>query len=252
MTMTKAAALTLFGLGIPLSGQSIAVQDVAAGQQLYRGNCFACHGQDGDSIQGVNLRGGQFRRASSDDELSRLIASGIPGTGMPPTNLSEPQRRALVAYVRSMHNNSAVSALTGDAERGSALFRGKGGCTSCHRVGAKGSPKPVRVRAISSSRSRRPFRRSILDPNGASPCLKQCMRASHAQQCAVITGRRLNEDTHTIQLIDQTERLVSLSKSDLREYTILKSSPMPSYQGKLSSQEIADLISYLLSLRGSQ
>jgi len=33
----------------------------------------------------------------------------------------------------------------------------------------------------------------------------------------VITGRRLNEDTYTVQLIDTEERLVSLIKSDLRE-----------------------------------
>lgn len=211
--MTKAAALTLFGLGIPLSGQSIAVQDVAAGQQLYRGNCFACHGQDGDSIQGVNLRGGQFRRASSDDELSRLIASGIPGTGMPPTNLSEPQRRALVAYVRSMHNNSAVSALTGDAERGSALFRGKGGCTSCHRVGNEGSRAGPDLSDVGSSRSAAALERSILDPNETILPQNRYVRAV-TRDGAVITGRRLNEDTHTIQLIDQTERLVSLSKSD--------------------------------------
>ena len=37
----------------------------------------------------------------------------------------------------------------------------------------------------------------------------------------VINGRRLNEDTYTVQLIDDQERLVSLIKADLREYTIL-------------------------------
>ena len=71
------------------------------------------------------------------------------------------------------------------------------------------------------------------------------------RQGAVITGRRLNEDTHTIQLIDDKERLVSLDKSQLRELTVLKTSPMPSYQGKLSAQEIADVVAYLQTLKGS-
>jgi len=66
----------------------------------------------------------------------------------------------------------------------------------------------------------------------------------------VITGRRLNEDTYTVQLIDEQERLLSLSKANLREFTVLKSTPMPSYKDKFSSQELADLEAYLLSLRG--
>ena len=66
----------------------------------------------------------------------------------------------------------------------------------------------------------------------------------------VITGRRLNEDTYTVQLIDEQEHLVSLTKTDLLEYTVLKTSSMPTYQDKLSAQELADLEAYLLSLKG--
>ena len=68
----------------------------------------------------------------------------------------------------------------------------------------------------------------------------------------VITGRRLNEDTYTVQLIDAQEHLVSLDKSDLREFTILKTSGMPSYKDKLSAKDVADLVAYLLSLKGVQ
>jgi hypothetical protein len=66
----------------------------------------------------------------------------------------------------------------------------------------------------------------------------------------VITGRRMNEDTYTLQVIDDRERLHSLLKTDLREYTISTTSPMPSYQDKLSSEEVADVLAYLLSLKG--
>jgi len=41
-------------------------------------------------------------------------------------------------------------------------------------------------------------------------------------------------------------------KADLREYTISKTSTMPSYKGKLSDGEIADVLAYLLSLKGQQ
>jgi mono/diheme cytochrome c family protein len=65
-----------------------------------------------------------------------------------------------------------------------------------------------------------------------------------------IRGRRLNEDTYTVQIIDEQERLVSLVKADLREYELGKTSPMPSVAKTFSGDEIADLVAYLLSLRG--
>ena len=67
-----------------------------------------------------------------------------------------------------------------------------------------------------------------------------------------ITGRRLNEDTYTVQLIDTEERLVSLIKSELREYTVLKTSAMPSYKEKLTSADLDDLVAYLRTLKGAR
>jgi mono/diheme cytochrome c family protein len=60
----------------------------------------------------------------------------------------------------------------------------------------------------------------------------------------------LNEDTYSIQVIDDKERLHSILKADLKEFTISKTSPMPSYKDTLNSTEIADLLGYLLSLKG--
>jgi hypothetical protein len=65
----------------------------------------------------------------------------------------------------------------------------------------------------------------------------------------VITGRRLNEDTYSLQLADEEGRLLSFPKSDLREYKIFTTSPMPSYKDTLTQDEIADVFAYLLSLK---
>ena len=69
------------------------------------------------------------------------------------------------------------------------------------------------------------------------------------QNGTTITGRLLNQDTFTVQLLDSKEQLVSLSKSNLREFSFVTNSPMPSYQDKLASQDVADLVSYLASLK---
>ena len=56
-------------------------------------------------------------------------------------------------------------------------------------------------------------------------------------------------DTLSLQMFDDKEQLRSFSKSDLKEWTVINS-PMPSYRDKLTPQELADVVSYLLSLKG--
>ena len=253
MTITiikRAVAAAIVWLAIPLAGQQRYLPlDVENGSRLYRSNCFACHGPEGASIPGVDFSRGQFKRASSDEDLLRVIVTGVPGTAMPPTNVTDSQRLALVAYLRSLHDSAASAGGSGDAARGRALLEGKGGCLACHRVNGKGSRTGPDLSEVGDLRTAAYLERSLVAPN-ESVLPEQRMVRAVTRQGTVITGRRLNEDTHTVQLIDSEERLRSLLKSDLREYTLLTTSPMPSYQDKFSSQELADLVTYLISLKG--
>jgi len=70
------------------------------------------------------------------------------------------------------------------------------------------------------------------------------------KQGETISGRLLNVDTFTVQILDAKERLLSFQRPDLRESGFVNESPMPSYRGKLSTQELADVVAYLLSLKG--
>jgi len=64
-----------------------------------------------------------------------------------------------------------------------------------------------------------------------------------------ITGRLLNLDNFTLQFFDSKDRLVTLQRSELREFGALKS-PMPSYRDKLTTSELSDLLAYLVTLKG--
>jgi putative heme-binding domain-containing protein len=66
-----------------------------------------------------------------------------------------------------------------------------------------------------------------------------------------INGLLLNEDTFTVQITDATGKPTSHQRADLSEFAFLDKSLMPSYQGKLNPQELADVIAYLVSLKGA-
>src|SRR5204863_5985361 len=116
----------------------------------------------------------------------------------------------------------------GDAARGRMVFDGKGGCARCHRVGTQGSRVAPDLSDVGATRSPSSLLRTLTDPTSQMMPINRPVRAV-TRDGKVINGRRLNEDTYTVQLLDEQEKLVSLTKADLREFTILTASPMPSY-----------------------
>ena len=73
---------------------------------------------------------------------------------------------------------------------------------------------------------------------------------SWSEDGKTLTGRFLNQDTFSIQLIDSADQLRSVDKSTIRESSLLTTSAMSSYRDRLSAQELADVVSYLSSLKG--
>jgi cytochrome c oxidase cbb3-type subunit 3 len=223
--------------------------DIAYGSRLYDAQCTTCHGANGDGVGGVDLRSGKFRNAVTDQDLTRVIMTGIPGTGMQAFKFDASELTGIIAYLRNMNTFDRGSVKVGDMGRGRAVFDGKGGCASCHRVGAQGSRVAPDLSDIGATRSAASLLRSLTEPTSQMMPINRPVRAV-TRDGKVINGRRLNEDTYTVQLIDAQERLVSLTKSDLAEYTIATVSPMPSFRDRLTPDEIADVVAYLLSLKG--
>jgi putative heme-binding domain-containing protein len=223
--------------------------DIDYGARLYRGHCITCHGERGDSIPGVSLGSNKFRRATSDRDLTTIIRDGIAGTAMAPNAYSDSELAAIVAYLRNMTRADLGSANVGDAERGRALYVGKGDCGRCHRIGADGPRAAPDLSNIGVLRTAATLQRTLLDPEAALLPINRPVRAV-LRDGTVVTGRRLNEDTYTVQIIDEHERLHTLDKSALREYSLGSDAKMPSYEKTLNDAERADLVAYLLSLKG--
>jgi putative heme-binding domain-containing protein len=223
--------------------------DVEDGGRLYRANCSICHGAQGDGIAGVDLGHGKFRRAKDDDDVAAIIRTGIAGTAMPPNNFSDFQSLTIVAYLHSIADATAASTSGGDPAHGKAIYDGKGGCASCHRIRGEGSRTGPDLSDIGNLRLAGELERSIAEPDAEILAQNRTFRAV-TKEGATITGTLLNEDKYSVQLLDSTGRLVSLRRANLKESGVLERSPMPSYKDKLSKSELADLVSYLGSLKG--
>ena len=245
------AAICLAGMG----GRGLAQDhtqyepaDIEYGRSVYREQCAACHGEDGAGVAGVDLRGGRLRRAALDRELIQLIRNGIPGTGMLAIDLDTAEMTGIVAYLRNMTYEIDVASL-GDAGRGRAVFEGAGDCLRCHRVQGRGLRTGPDLTRIGARRPLSALRRSLLDPSGTMRPIDRPVELVTADG-ARITGRRLNEDTYTVQILDDQARLRSFDKADLREFRVITQSPMPAYGDRLGPEELADLLAYLVSLKG--
>lgn len=269
VTGASLAAMVL-NSGTPHAQHSYTPQQIQEGKALYDANCGRCHGDNGAGVTGIELFR-QIRRASSDEDIARLVQNGIPGTSMPPHAFTAEQATSVVAFMRSMvgapagrspaaappAGGASDPSLGGDPGRGKALFSGKGGCAACHRADGAGGNAGPDLSAAGATRGFGPFvfppdpaalARSILDPGAEIAPGFERFRVM-PKRGAPVTGTLLNQDTFSVQLLDEAKNLRAFLKSDLAEFGFLPSS-MPAYRGRLSEQEVADVVSYLLTLKG--
>jgi putative heme-binding domain-containing protein len=234
---------------IRMSAQhEVTADDIREGERLFAATCTGCHGAEGDGVFGVDLGRGQFRNSSTDEDLVRTIRNGLPGTAMPPSRFSDAQAAMVVAYLRS-RVSTPIAMVPGDADRGKALFEGKGKCITCHRVNGNGSRLGPDLSDIGQLRKVPDLERALVEPGAEILPPNRSFRVV-ARDGTTTTGRLLNHDSFVVLLIDSQERLKSFAKSDLREFGFVEASPMPSYRETLSAAERTDVIRYLVALRG--
>src|SRR5438874_5073816 len=117
--MTRALALLLLAAALAAPQEHSYTQaDIEHGARLYQSSCAGCHGPNGDMVPGIELLRGQFRRATSDTDILRIIQTGIPGTTMPPSSFTEAQAGTIVAYLRSAAPTSGRDGAAGYVVRG--------------------------------------------------------------------------------------------------------------------------------------
>jgi cytochrome c oxidase cbb3-type subunit 3 len=226
---------------------------------LFRQECVFCHGVAArGGVRGPDLTTGSWSHGGSDADLARTISAGVPGTAMPPNQLTADEIWQIVNYLRTLQQ--PVAATTGDRQRGESLFFGTARCSSCHIVNGRGGLLGPELSTVGSARSRAYIVESIREPNRqltknlvfGDISLKYDTVTAITADGRTIVGVPMNEDTFTVQLMDTSERVHSLEKKSLKSLRHDDRSLMPSYDtNRLSNTDLDDLVAYLQSLRST-
>jgi putative heme-binding domain-containing protein len=249
----KRLGMMVMGIGVAVAAPAAAqdhqysAEQIQAGYRIYVGQCQLCHGFNGDGIARVSLSRQQFPRAVTDDDIRKAIATGNPA-GMPPFALKAEELDGLVAFIRSGMDQAGTGFRLGDAVHGKTVYE-IAGCSTCHRLDGKGPRTAPALDDIGFARRPWQIMTSLTDPTKGTMPINRPVTIVMTDG-RTIHGRRFNEDTFSVQLIDQQEKVQSIQKSAIRRYDVGMTSQMPSYRGRLNDADLADLLAYLVSLRG--
>ena len=252
----QAAAPSVAEARNPFSGDPKAITQ---GAVLFRQECVFCHGVAArGGMRGPDLTTGAWSHGGADADLVATIGAGVPGTAMPPNNLTTDEMWQIVTYLRSLQQ--PVTAAVGDPQRGETLFFGATRCSSCHIVNGRGGRLGPELSTVGSARSRAYLVESIREPNRqltrnpvfGDISLKYDTVTVVTADGRTIVGVPMNEDTFTVQVMDTAERVHSLDKKTLKSFRHEDRSLMPAYDaGRLNNSDLDDLIAYLQSLRST-
>jgi putative heme-binding domain-containing protein len=237
-------------IGYPLGGhgQTLPEGKGKAEFQKVCGNCYSVSmatSQRMDRAQWTGVvndmvsRGAQGTQQDLDNIIAYLTANY--GIGKPVT--------AAPAAAPQASTPAATPLCEAEIVKATGLIKANG-CLLCHRIGDMGSYVGPNLSDIGASRSAEDIQAALVSPGKDVRPENRSVRLV-TKDGRVVTGRILNQDGFSVQIIDSESQLRSIQKANLREFTIVTANPMPSYADRMSTQDIAGLVQYLTSLKGN-
>ncbi len=237
-------------------------QSIANGKSTFRAACSYCHGINADGgFRAPSLISGHLSHGDTDAAMLNNILHGIPGTAMPANDIEESEARDVIAYLRSLQK-PAPAPVSGNSEAGRKLFFGEAYCSRCHMVQGEGGRLGPDLSRVGASRPREYLVESIRNPDaelteryvpldfGNTATTYELVTVT-TQQGTIFSGVILNQDSFSIQFMDDHEQIHSWPTSELKSVVHEKRSPMPAYtQQQLSDSQLNDLLAFLISLHG--
>ncbi len=221
-----------------------------AGRQIFESTCASCHGLDGrGGERGPDIATRAEVVRLSDAQISKILQTGIPQSGMPAfVALGPAKLSAILNHLRVLQGKSAAPALPGNAATGKELFAGRAGCSECHMVQGLGGFLGPDLSNYGASHSVHEVRNAIVSADKRSGPRKAVAKVT-TRDGQTVSGLVRNEDNFSLQLqtLDGTFHL--LNKADVSEVASDSKPLMPSdYATKLSEKELDHVVAYLLSV----
>src|SRR5436190_6546081 len=138
----------------------------------------------------------------------------------------------------------------GDPRNGLALVQSNK-CLDCHRIGEVGSRLGPDLTDIGSRRTVDRLRRALIAPDDEVLPENRFVRVV-TPDGTTVTGKLLNQDAFSIQMMTAREELKTYLKGRVRESAIVQNGLMPSYGDVLKESDIADVVTYLRTLTGAK
>jgi putative heme-binding domain-containing protein len=220
------------------------------GKRIFETTCVACHGLDGQGGErGPDIVRRREIQRLPDSALRNVIRHGVPGGGMPAfAALGSPKIEAVVRHLRALQGQGNVTRLPGYPESGKTLFFGQAGCSQCHMVGGEGGFMASDLSGYADARPAIDIRSAITDPNRNLDPRRRTVVVTTVDG-NTHTGTARNEDNFSLQLQTPDGAFHFFDKADLENIQYQPGSLMPAdYGSKLSSKQIDDLVSYLISV----
>jgi putative heme-binding domain-containing protein len=121
------------------------------------------------------------------------------------------------------------------------------GCLACHRIEKQGAYTGPTLNGIGSRRTKDEIRTAMVHPQPTLDPSNDLIRLTTVDGKALV-GRVLSQDDHQVRVIDASGEVATYSKLELRQFTIINTNPMASYEGKITGEDLDLLVRYLGSL----
>jgi putative heme-binding domain-containing protein len=236
--------------GVCLSNQAFAqVLPDGKGKAEFVHNCTACH--RADMVTRVKKTPDEWRKS-----VDEMAARGTDGSK---EDLNNAYLYLVTNYAAdkpgppARTQTTTPSSTSGSAVLNSLELEGvkrivaENGCLTCHRIAQQGAYTGPSLNGVGARRTTAEIRTAIVSPPPTVNPSNNLIRLTTADGKTIV-GRILSQDDHQVRVIDASGEVATYLKSGLRQFTMINTNPMPSYERKITGEDLDGLIRYLGSL----
>jgi putative heme-binding domain-containing protein len=207
--------------------------------------CAGCHGEDARGGRGPDLRSpALWARDDAEQHVFNVIKNGVNGAGMPSfaKMASDQEINVLVRFVASSARGKGT-AIAGDVNLGRVAYRAN--CVRCHGPAGRGGLLGPELTSVVQSKDLEYLKHAIRDPDGEIPFNYGAISVT-TKDSEKLIGVRRNEDTFSLQMVDESGQLHLFEKDQLRDIVHEKKPFMPGFdESQLPQDALRSLLAYL-------